>query len=244
MACWSSFQHEFGFCFVTGVPPTPEDTEALIRRIGNIRETHCEHRVVVKLTADGGYWDFTSNMSHGDLAYSSEGLPAHTDTTYFTDPAGLQIFHMLSHPCPPGSGGSTLLVDSFYTASIMASLHPTSYSLLSRLRIPAHASGTEGTLLRPIVSQPVLRHDSNGELVQVRWNNEDRGVLGIGWRPEEVKGWYEAARQWEMLGRSEDAEYWVQLAPGTVVGKYWLQSDANGSDRQLARHAWALCVHG
>ena len=35
-------QHEFGFCFVTGVPATPHDTQDLIERIARIRHTHCE----------------------------------------------------------------------------------------------------------------------------------------------------------------------------------------------------------
>lgn len=156
-------------------------------------------------------------MSKGDLAYSSEALPAHTDTTYFTDPAGLQILHLLSHN---GKGGTTLLLDAFYTASILSTLHHTSYSLLSRLRVPFHASGTPGHMLRPAISQPVLRHNEEGLLVQVRWNNEDRGVIGSRWRPEEVRGWYQAAKQFEELCRNEDAEYWVQLHPGTVLGAF------------------------
>ena len=170
------------------------------------------------MITDGGFWDFTSNMSHGDLAYSTEGLPAHTDTTYFTDPAGLQIFHLLSHP-PPGQGGTSLLVDGFYAASLLQELHPTSYSTLSRLRIPAHASGTPGTMLRPLISQPAFRHDEHGDLTQVRWNNEDRGVVGQGWKAEDVRAWYKAAKEYEGLLRSQDAEYWVHLAPGTMVGE-------------------------
>ena len=157
-------------------------------------------------------------MSHGDLAYSTEGLPAHTDTTYFTDPAGLQIFHMLSHPLP-GTGGTSLLVDGFYAANLLRELSPTSYATLSRLRIPAHASGTPGTMLRPTISQPVFRHDENGELAQVRWNNEDRGVIGQGWSPDDVRAWYKAAKEYESLLKGEDAEYWVQLSPGTMVGQ-------------------------
>nr|XP_018259024.1 trimethyllysine dioxygenase [Kwoniella dejecticola CBS 10117]OBR81182.1 trimethyllysine dioxygenase [Kwoniella dejecticola CBS 10117] len=198
--------HDFGFCFVEGVPATGEETKELIEKIAPIRHTHY-----------GGFWQFTADLSHGDLAYSNEGLPAHTDTTYFTDPAGLQIFHLLSHPSPPGTGGTTLLVDGFYTASLLSTLYPTSYSLLSRLALPAHASGTEGTMLRPPLSQPAFRHDEKGQLVQLRWNNEDRGVLGQGWTPDEIKGWYQAARRYDELNRSEDAEYWVQLKPGTLL---------------------------
>ena len=67
-------QEEYGFAFVAGVPPTPEATEALVRRIAFIRETHY-----------GSFWDFTADLAHGDLAYSDVLLRAHTDTTYFTD---------------------------------------------------------------------------------------------------------------------------------------------------------------
>jgi trimethyllysine dioxygenase len=62
----------------------------------------------------------------------------------------------------------------------------------------------------------VLKHDG-ATLVQVRWNNEDRGILGQHWRPEEVEAWYDAARKWDDAVRSADAEYWVQLAPGTLI---------------------------
>ncbi|WVQ75444.1 trimethyllysine dioxygenase [Cryptococcus sp. DSM 104548] len=197
--------HDFGFCFVTDVPATSEDTKALIENIAPIRHTHY-----------GGFWSFTADLSHGDLAYSAEALPAHTDTTYFTDPAGLQIFHLLSHP-PPGTGGTTLLVDGFYTASLLSAIHPESYNTLSRLAIPAHASGTAGTMLRPPMSRPVFVHDEHRRLAQVRWNNEDRGVLGRGWTPEEVTEWYKAAKEYEALLKGEDAEYWVQLGPGTAL---------------------------
>lgn len=187
-------------------------------------------------------------MSHGDLAYSTEGLPAHTDTTYFTDPAGLQIFHMLSHP-PPGAGGTSLLVDGFYAANLLRELSPSSYATLSRLRIPAHASGTPGTMLRPTISQPVFRHDENGELAQVRWNNEDRGVIGQGWSPDDVRAWYKAAKEFERLLKGEDTEYWVQLSPGTMVGAYYqvggdcILADAD-SNRQLAGDARPIPLYG
>jgi len=38
----TQFQDRFGFCFVSGVPPTPEATEGLCERIGFIRETQCK----------------------------------------------------------------------------------------------------------------------------------------------------------------------------------------------------------
>ena len=136
-----------------------------------------------------------------------------------TDPSGLQIFHMLSHP-PPGQGGASLLVDSFYTASILSQLHPAAYNTLSNLPVPTHASGSKGTLLKPH-PMPVFQHDKiTGELAQVRWNNEDRGILGgqnTGFGTEQIEAWYDAARKWEEAVRSSDSEYWVQLKPGMMV---------------------------
>ena len=67
-------QDSHGFAFVSGIPSTPEATEALIRRIAFIRETHY-----------GEFWDFTADLKHGDLAYSEQELRGHTDTTYFSD---------------------------------------------------------------------------------------------------------------------------------------------------------------
>lgn len=34
----------------------------------------------------GGFYDFTSDLSSKDTAYTSESLEPHTDTTYFTEP--------------------------------------------------------------------------------------------------------------------------------------------------------------
>jgi trimethyllysine dioxygenase len=135
-----------------------------------------------------------------------------------TDPCGLQLFHLLSHT--DGSGGSTLLVDGFYVATILKELHPEYYNMLSTIPIPSHAAGEPDSLYRPKPESgyPVLGHDATtGELVQVRWNNDDRSVMK-GLQGSMVEKWYEAIRTWNKLLRSPDSEHWVQLVPGTAVG--------------------------
>ncbi|KAF8896524.1 hypothetical protein BD779DRAFT_1608718 [Infundibulicybe gibba] len=199
---WLSNIDRFGFSFISGVPVSPEATESLSKRIGFIRETQY-----------GKFWDFTSDLAKGDMAYTSLALGAHTDTTYFTDPCGLQLFHLLSHT--DGSGGTSLLVDGFYVASIIKELHPEAYSLLSRVPVPAHAAGEPSALYRPSPPSgyPVLGHDNiTGELAQVRWNNDDRSVMSH-LEPHLVEEWYNAMRTWDQCLRSPDSEYWVQLQP-------------------------------
>ncbi|KAG2347921.1 Trimethyllysine dioxygenase [Suillus weaverae] len=203
---WLTNVETFGFCFVSGVPATPEATEELCERIGFIRETQY-----------GKFWEFTADLSKGDTAYTTMALGAHTDNTYFTDPCGLQLFHLLSHT--EGSGGATLLVDGLYVAALMKELHPKFHDILSRVPIPAHAAGEPSALYTPsppAMYPPLRYHPSTKELVQVRWNNDDRSVMSH-LPPHEVEDWYQAIKIWNELLTKPDSEYWIQLSPGTVL---------------------------
>lgn len=143
------------------------------------------------LTFAGGFYDFTSNMASKDTAYTSLALESHTDTTYFSEPAGLQMFHMLSHK--GGSGGESLLVDGFAAARQLYAEDKEAYKILSTIGIWAHASGNEDVSIQPYVCFPVLSHDPiMGHLIQVRWNNSDRAAIEA--PSDMIDKWYEAAR--------------------------------------------------
>ncbi|GAA6003766.1 hypothetical protein JCM10207_003588 [Rhodosporidiobolus poonsookiae] len=202
----------YGFALVSGIPPTPEATEQLIRRIAFIRVTHY-----------GGFWDFTANLEHGDLAYSDVRLEGHTDTTYFTDPCGLQLFHLLS-PKDTHTGGDNLLIDGFRAAHLLKLRNPRAYEFLSEVATPSHASGSgsaslpSGVHMRPLRSFPVFSHNEYGELVMVRWNSEDRATLGgQGMKGKLPDRWYTAARAFEKILRSDEAQLWTPMEPGTAV---------------------------
>lgn len=151
-----------------------------------------------------------------------------------TDPCGIQLFHLLSHE--GGGGGESLLVDGYYVASILKELYPDAYQILSTVTVPAHAAGEPSAIYQPtpVNGYPVLKQDRHsGELIQVRWNNDDRSVMNH-LEPHQVEGWsvcyllfcdlfvhsfrYDAIRTWNDFLRSPDSEYLVQLQPGTVVG--------------------------
>ncbi|KAK2749302.1 hypothetical protein FQN55_003627 [Onygenales sp. PD_40] len=201
---WTDQIYRFGFSFVKGSPATPEATEKLLERIAFIRPTHY-----------GGFWDFTSDLSLKDMAYTTEGLGGHTDTTYFTDPAGLQLFHMLSHT--NGGGGESLLVDAFEAAKTLHREDPEAYQTLKEFGISGHASGNEDVCIQPARPFAVLNHHPvTGELYQVRWNNEDRRP-SVDASPEQIKKWYLAAGKWNEIIRRKDMERWFQLEPGTPM---------------------------
>lgn len=185
---------------------SPDATQGLVERISYVRPTHY-----------GGFWDFTSGLSRKDTAYTDLPLGVHTDTTYFTDSAGLQLFHLLEHK---GDGGTTVLVDGFKAARILRDEHPDSYRILSNVRIPSHASGNEGISIQPFAPFPVLNHHPvDGELVQIRWNNDDRATMDNWGDSEEVDRFYEATRQWVEILRRRDVEYREQLVPGRALSE-------------------------
>lgn len=210
-------QREYGFAFVDGTPfETPEATQRVLEKIAFIRETHY-----------GGFYDFIPDLAMADTAYTNIALPAHTDNTYFTDPSGLQAFHMLSHQAPPSQagpsdgklGGESLLVDAFFAAQVLLKEDPKAYEILSKVRLPWHASGNKGITISPDRRYPVLEVDEEtGKLHRVRWNNDDRGVVPFT-KDVSPTQWYAAARKWDAILRRPDVEYWVQLKPGQVLSE-------------------------
>ena len=196
-------QRQYGFCYVDETPPTPSATEGLLERIAFIRETHY-----------GGFYDFTADLASQDTAYTNIALEAHTDNTYFSDPAGLQAFHLLSHT--DGSGGASLLVDGFRAAHELARADPAAYNVLASVNVHAHASGNEGISIQPYRGFPVFEHDpATGALLRVRWNSSDRA--GVELEIDEVATWYAAARKLDALLKAQANEYWEQLRPGRVL---------------------------
>ena len=212
-----------------GCPESPSATQSLLERIAFIQHTHY-----------GGFWDFTSSNNPTDTAYTNQPLAVHTDTSYFSQPCGLQMFHLLSHT--DGTGGESLFVDGFAAAAYLRDTKPPLYNFLNRLKILYHASGnpeigvidnsannTSGSLVlsNGTSHAPAYRSDvktgRKAEVInqrkvptQIRWNNDDRDVQS--WRSlNAIERWYQAAREWTRILRMKEFEMRVQLKPGQPV---------------------------
>lgn len=142
------------------------------------------------------------------------------------DPAGLQMFHLLSHT--EGEGGESLLVDGFRAAKQLEVTCPESFKTLTKEKIPWHASGNEGISISPTLGNfpviqtvpPNLIEDHDGEkdgsedafIYQIRWNNSDRGTTRCAMNDH--GSWYNAARKWRNILISPELEHRFQLEPG------------------------------
>lgn len=134
---------------------------------------------------------------------------------YYTQSAGLQLFHCLENTDP--KGGDTLLVDGFRAAKEMRVKHPNGYKLLSGVPMPYFAAGDPHHFFE-YRAAPVLTHDLSGELVQVRWNNDDRSTIDdFAETGESMDKFYQAMRDWMEIITSQESEYWSRLEPGRAL---------------------------
>ncbi|KAJ3312659.1 hypothetical protein HDV04_002801 [Boothiomyces sp. JEL0838] len=219
LKAWLLNVEKYGIGFVDGVPISSEKTNQLANRISFIKKTHY-----------GEFWDFTSNLAHGDTAYTTIALPAHTDTT-------LQFFHLIEHR---GEGGESLYVDGFNVAKQLKDQHPWAYEALSRIRISAHCAGDEDTFIQPTpLTFPILNLDGNGKIYQIRYNDNDRSTLSL--PPNDTVLFYAALREWHRLVHLKENEFWIKLNGGrAVVMDNWRvmhgRSAFNGYRRMLGSY--------
>ncbi|XP_056141063.1 trimethyllysine dioxygenase, mitochondrial [Lampris incognitus] len=194
----------YGIAFVEGVPATVDATETVTQRVSLIRET-----------LYGRMWSFTSDFSRGDTAYTKLALDRHTDTSYFQEPCGIQVFHCLKHE---GTGGRTLLVDGFFSAEKVLQQSPENFELLTRVPIRHEYVETTGNHRNHMVGiGPVLNvYPWNNEIYMIRYNNYDRSVINT--VPHDVvQRWYAAHRELTTELRRPENELWVKLTPGKVL---------------------------
>lgn len=188
----------YGFCMVDGCPATVADTEKLCVKIGPVRNT-----------LYGMMWNFQADMSMQDTAWTNMFLGAHTDGTYFTDPPGLQLLHIIEYKA---TGGDNLLVDAFHCAELLRREDPAAFKLLATTPIPHEYVGDNNHLLW---RGPILNVDENGRLVQVRFNNYDRCPLDLS--VDVMDGWYQAYLKLVAHIRDAQNELWFPLRPGRVM---------------------------
>ena len=198
LARWLELVGTYGFGIVVGTPPTIEATEALVRRVGYVRET-----------IFGGFWDFQADLSKADTAYTNLELLPHTDGTYSHDAPGLQLLHCLAFD---GEGGESTMVDGFRIASELRATEPELYDVLSTVHVPGQYLGDGAHLM---AARPVFRHDHTGALVQVSFNNADRAPFLL--PPDEMDAFYDALRAFEALANDHAMQWRRVNRPGDAM---------------------------
>ena len=86
-------------------------------------------------------------------AYSTIGIGLHTDASYYCQPMGIQIFHVLEHK---GNGGETMLSDGFSALKILLEQDQDAFKFLTEYNLrheykengqPGHHLHSVGTVI-------------------------------------------------------------------------------------------------
>ncbi|MCZ3389476.1 MAG: trimethyllysine dioxygenase [Actinomycetia bacterium] len=194
---WLSKVTQYGFALAVGVPATGEATKELLERVAYIRRS-----------IFGGFWEFEADMSKADTAYTNIELLSHTDATYSND-APVQLLHCLYFE---GTGGESTIADSFGVAAELKKQNPVHYETLATVLVPGQYIGDGAHLM---AARPLLRHDHNGNLVQVSFNNADRAPFLL--PPEEMVAFYDAIRAFDNLSNEHRLQWRHQLEPGEAM---------------------------
>lgn len=191
---------KYGFSVVTQAPPSHEGTLAVSQRLTFLQPTFF-----------GPSWSLTSDMAFGDTAYTTLGLGAHTDNTYFMSPSGIQVFHVLEHQ---GTGGETLLVDGFFAAETLRRDNPTAFKCLSET-VVAHEFYDSDHRVRSLGTVLSL-HPTTKKMFSIRFNPYDRSPLHTV-PPDQIKKFYKSYAALTEEIRKPEGEVWLKLKPGMVL---------------------------
>lgn len=194
---WLTNLMTYGFGLAVGVPATGEATKELLEKVAYIRRS-----------IFGGFWEFEADMSKADTAYTNIELLSHTDSTYCND-APVQLLHCLYFE---GTGGESTIADSFRVAEELKKENSRHYEVLSTVLVPGQYIGDGSHLM---AMRPLLRHDHDGRLVQVSFNNADRAPFLL--PPDEMIEFYDALRAFDRLSNEHRLQWRHQLKPGEAM---------------------------
>ncbi|GFO28146.1 trimethyllysine dioxygenase, mitochondrial [Plakobranchus ocellatus] len=197
---------KFGFAIVDGAEATEAATQEVVERITFVQET-----------LFGKMWTFTSDAERSDTAYSTQALGPHTDLTYMSTPAGIQVFHCLKHT---GKGGETLLVDGFHCMEMLHELYPEEFDLLSETEVPHEykekMSSTSPGYHMYSLGTVVRTHPSTEEFIQLRFNPYDRAPLNTV-DATDIPAFYRAYDRLLRIISDPKGQFWIKLSPGQVL---------------------------
>ena len=188
----------YGFALITNCPCEQRSVAKIANNIGYIRET-----------IFGGLWEFEANATMADSAYTPKELRPHTDSTYSLDAPGLQLLLCLTYDA---TGGESIMVDGFSVAHQLKQDDSELYDEMSRIEVTGVYKG-DGTILE--ASRPILRHDSDGQLMQVTFNNYDRKTVRLA--ETDMRHLYSGIRYLDRLYNDSAYQWRYQLQPGQML---------------------------
>ncbi|HEV7252807.1 MAG TPA: trimethyllysine dioxygenase [Mesorhizobium sp.] len=168
-----------------------------------------ERIAYIRSSIFGDMWELKADGKLADTGSTPIEIKPHTDGTYNHDAPGLMSLHCLQYEA---EGGDNVLVDGFKIARIIRERHPDVYETLSTVSVAGQYIG-DGAYL--VAQRPVFRHDANGRLIQVSFNNHDRAPFSL---PEpQMSVLYDALGVFDHLIQDRANQFAFGQRPGDMV---------------------------
>jgi [2-(trimethylamino)ethyl]phosphonate dioxygenase len=199
LASWLAAVRRFGFALMTGLPCNSGTLEDVVALFGFIRETNY-----------GRWFDVKAEVNPINLAYTNQGLQAHTDNPYRDPVPTLQLLMCLENSV---DGGESIVVDGFCAAMRLKHDHPDSFGLLTRYCARFEYAGSAA--VRLAARRPVIELSPDGELIAIRFNNRSASPL-TDVPYEHMEAYYQALRQFAQIIEDPALAVSFRLKPGEL----------------------------
>ncbi len=195
---WLTLLCRWGIARLEGLGTDEHVLEAILRRIGAVRDTNF-----------GPTWAVSVDPSPVSNANTSLPLAPHTDLPTRETPPGFQFLHCREN----GSrGGSSTMADGYAVAEHLRTTDPDAYDALTTLRwtfdnrSPDHDHRWSG---------PVIDHGAPGQPLTLRAFHPVRGFPDMD--PADVPRAYAALRRFGRLAASREFQLSYALRPGDLI---------------------------
>ena len=195
---WLIAAKRVGLARVTGIVGGGAEGEALVRRIGFLRETNF-----------GVGFTVVSKPDPNNLAYTAHRLPLHTDLPNQELPPGYQFLHCLANEAV---GGGSLFCDGYAVAEDLRAADPAGFALLSAVPVPFRFQDRDYDIRH---RKPVIGLGPDGTITEVSFSPHIADSFDM--PAETVAAYYRAYRQFMAMTRDERYLLTLRLRAGEMA---------------------------
>ena len=188
---------KFGFAKLTGGPVETSALFQVVDLFGYVRDTNY-----------GRHFEVRTEVSPTNLAYTGQGLQAHTDNPYRDPCPTVQVLYCLESSA---AGGENMVVDGFAAAQRLRDENEAHFNVLADHCAIFEYAGDQKTHLT--ARRPMIELAPDGEIVAVRFNN--RSLAAVRDVPfDQMQLWYDAYRHLASIIDDDAMEVRFRLEPG------------------------------
>ncbi len=196
-ATWIEQIARYGFGKIKGGPVEEGALFGIVDLFGFVRETNY-----------GRLFEVRTEVNPTNLAFTGQGLQAHTDNPYRDPAPTIQVLYCLESSA---AGGENMVVDGFACAHRLQEETPDYFAVLADHCARFEYAGEDGVCLTS--RRPMIELAPDGELIGVRFNN--RSLAAVTDVPfDKMDLWYAAYRRLGEIIDDPEMEVVFRLDPG------------------------------